>query len=118
MLVVRGLIGGLVQLVALAALLLIPAGTWHWSRAIYFLVLYGLVNSVSIFALARLAPASLRASDARAIGTCFRDSAMGPSAGGTNNFPVAAHAWTARYPAGIVLTWWGEAAQVSWTMHK
>jgi protein-S-isoprenylcysteine O-methyltransferase Ste14 len=61
MLVLRGLIGGLVQLVLLAALLLVPAGTWHWPRAIQFLVVYGLVNSVSIVALARLAPASLEA---------------------------------------------------------
>jgi protein-S-isoprenylcysteine O-methyltransferase Ste14 len=61
MLVLRGLIGGLAQLVVLAALMLIPAGTWHWPRAIHFLVVYGLVNSVSIVALARLAPASLEA---------------------------------------------------------
>jgi len=61
MLVLRGLVGGLAQLVLLAALLLIPAGTWHWPRAIHFLVVYGLVNSVSIVALARLAPASLEA---------------------------------------------------------
>ena len=61
MLVLRGLIGGLFQLVVLAALLLIPAGTWHWPRAIQFLVVYGLVNSVAIVALARLAPASLEA---------------------------------------------------------
>jgi len=61
MLVLRGLIGGLVQLAVLAALLLIPAGTWHWPRAIQFLVVYALVNSVSIVSLARLAPASLEA---------------------------------------------------------
>jgi protein-S-isoprenylcysteine O-methyltransferase Ste14 len=61
MLVLRGLIGGLVQLVVIAALLLIPAGTWHWPRAIHFLVVYGLVNSISIVSLARLAPASLEA---------------------------------------------------------
>ena len=61
MLVLRGLIGGLFQLVLLAAVLLIPAGTWHWPRAVHFLVIYGLANSVSIVALARLAPASLEA---------------------------------------------------------
>lgn len=61
MLVLRGLIGGLFQLAVLAGLLLIPAGTWQWPRAIHFLVVYGLVNSVSIVALARLAPASLEA---------------------------------------------------------
>ena len=61
MLVLRGLIGGLSQIAVIAALLLIPAGTWHWPRAVQFLVIYGLVNSVSIVALARLAPASLEA---------------------------------------------------------
>jgi protein-S-isoprenylcysteine O-methyltransferase Ste14 len=61
MLVLRGLIGGLFQVALITALLLVPAGTWHWPRAIYFLVVYGLVNSVSIVALARLAPASLEA---------------------------------------------------------
>jgi protein-S-isoprenylcysteine O-methyltransferase Ste14 len=61
MLVLRGLIGGLVQLGLLAALLLVPAGTWQWPRAIQFLVVYGIANSISIVALARLAPASLEA---------------------------------------------------------
>ncbi|MHC4992531.1 MAG: methyltransferase family protein [Planctomycetota bacterium] len=61
MLVLRGLIGGLFQVAVLAALLLVPAGTWQWPRAIQFLVVYGLVNSVSIVLLARLAPASLEA---------------------------------------------------------
>jgi protein-S-isoprenylcysteine O-methyltransferase Ste14 len=61
MLVLRGLIRGSIQLVILAAALLIPAGTWHWPRAIQFLVVYGVVNSVSIVALARMAPASLEA---------------------------------------------------------
>jgi protein-S-isoprenylcysteine O-methyltransferase Ste14 len=61
MLVLRGLIGGLVQIALIGALLLIPAGTWNWPRAIQFLVVYGLVNSVSIVTLARLTPASLEA---------------------------------------------------------
>ena len=61
MLVVRGLIGGLIQLGILGALLLVPAGTWQWPRALQFLIIYGLVNSVSIVALARMAPASLEA---------------------------------------------------------
>jgi protein-S-isoprenylcysteine O-methyltransferase Ste14 len=59
MLVLRGLIGGLCQIVLMGALLLIPAGTWNWPRAIQFLVVYGLTLLVSIVALARLAPASL-----------------------------------------------------------
>jgi protein-S-isoprenylcysteine O-methyltransferase Ste14 len=61
MLLVRGLIGGLFQVLVVAALLLIPAGTWQWPRAIQFLVVYCLVNSISIVTLARLAPASLEA---------------------------------------------------------
>jgi protein-S-isoprenylcysteine O-methyltransferase Ste14 len=60
-LVFRGLLGGLFQLAIIAALLLIPAGTWHWPRAVHFLVVYGVVNSISIVALARLAPESLEA---------------------------------------------------------
>ena len=59
MLVLRGLIGGWLQLTVLAALLLLPAGSWHWPRAIQFLAVYGLINTVSIITLARLAPASL-----------------------------------------------------------
>ena len=61
MLVLRGLIRGLFQIAVIAALLLIPAGTWNWPRAVHFLLVYGLVNSISIVALARLAPASLEA---------------------------------------------------------
>jgi protein-S-isoprenylcysteine O-methyltransferase Ste14 len=61
MLILKGLLGGLFQVAMFAVLLLIPAGTWHWPHAIYFLVVYGLINSVSIVALARLAPASLEA---------------------------------------------------------
>ncbi|MDH3486227.1 MAG: hypothetical protein OEM16_18590, partial [Myxococcales bacterium] len=58
---VRGLIGGLFQVALFAALLLIPAGTWHWPRAIQFLVAYSVVMSVSVVTLARVAPASLEA---------------------------------------------------------
>ena len=60
-LVLRGLIGGTAQVALFAALLLLPAGTWNWPRAIQFLVVYGLALLVSIVALARLAPASLEA---------------------------------------------------------
>ena len=61
MLMVRGLVGGFFQVALFAALLLIPAGTWHWPRAIQFLLAYGIVMSVSIVTLARVAPASLEA---------------------------------------------------------
>jgi len=60
-LVLRGLIGGSFQIATIGALLLVPAGTWHWPRAILFLVVYGVANSISIVALARMAPASLEA---------------------------------------------------------
>ena len=61
MLLVRGLLGGLLQLVLIGALLLIPAGTWQWPRAIQFLAAYGVALLVSIVILARVAPASLEA---------------------------------------------------------
>ena len=61
MLVVKGLLGGLFQIVLFSVLLLVPAGTWHWPRAIIFLVVYGFLVLVSVIALARLAPASLEA---------------------------------------------------------
>jgi protein-S-isoprenylcysteine O-methyltransferase Ste14 len=61
MLTIKGLLGGLFQVVIFAALLLIPADTWHWSRAIQFLVAYGVVLFISIIVLAWLAPASLEA---------------------------------------------------------
>jgi protein-S-isoprenylcysteine O-methyltransferase Ste14 len=61
MIVIRGLIGGLIQIAVMAALLLLPAGTWHWPRALYFLLVYGIANSVAIVVLARMAPASLEA---------------------------------------------------------
>jgi len=61
MLVLRGLIGGLFQVALFAALLLVPAGTWQWPRAIQFLATYAILVSVSIVALARYAPASLEA---------------------------------------------------------
>lgn len=61
MLMIRGIIRALAQTGLFSALLLIPAGTWHWPRAIQFILVFGLVLLVSSFALARLAPASLEA---------------------------------------------------------
>ncbi len=61
MLMLRGLIRWLFQTGFFAAVLLIPAGTWHWPRAIQFLAVFGLLSLISIIALARLAPASLEA---------------------------------------------------------
>lgn len=61
MLIVKGLAGGLFQVALFAAFLLIPAGTWHWPRAIQFLIAYSVLVSFSIVALALVAPASLEA---------------------------------------------------------
>ena len=61
MLIIKGLLGGLFQLVLFAALLLIPAGTWHWPRALQFLVVYAFLYWFLSSRFARLAPASLEA---------------------------------------------------------
>jgi protein-S-isoprenylcysteine O-methyltransferase Ste14 len=61
MLIVKGLVGGLVQVALFAVFLLVPAGTWDWPRAIQFLVTYGVLVSVSTIVLAVVAPASLEA---------------------------------------------------------
>jgi len=61
MLIIKGLIGGVVQIVLFAALLLIPAGTWRWPRAIQFLIVYGIILQISIIVLALVAPDSLEA---------------------------------------------------------
>jgi len=60
-LIARGLLGGVFQLVLLGSLLLIPAGTWDWPRAIQFLAAYGVVLFASIVWLAVAAPSSLEA---------------------------------------------------------
>jgi len=57
----KGLVRSLFQIGFFAAVLLIPAGTWHWPRAIQFLVVFALLSSVLIVSLARWAPASLEA---------------------------------------------------------
>jgi len=61
MLVVRGLLGGLFQLALFASLLLIPAGTVNWPRAIQFLLAYGIVLFASTIWLGIVAPSSLEA---------------------------------------------------------
>lgn len=61
MLIVRGLLGGLLQLVLFGSLLLIPAGTWDWPRAIQFLGTYGAMLAGSTVWLAVAAPSSLEA---------------------------------------------------------
>lgn len=61
MLIVKGVARALAQTVLLAALLLVPAGTWHWPRALQFLVAFGVVGLISTVALALTAPSSLEA---------------------------------------------------------
>ncbi len=61
MLVLRGLIGVVLQVAFVGGLLLAPAGTWDWPRALQFLAVFGLANAVAVVALARLAPESLEA---------------------------------------------------------
>ncbi len=61
MLMIRGIVQTLVKTAFFAAILLIPAGTWHWPRAIQFLVVFAVLSLASVVALARLAPASLEA---------------------------------------------------------
>lgn len=61
MLMLKGLLGGLSQVALFACLLLIPAGTWDWPRAIQFLIAYGILASVSTVVLAIFNPASLEA---------------------------------------------------------
>ena len=65
-LVIRGLIGGLVQVALYGVALLVPAGlvpggTWYWSRALIFLAVYAVALEAFVLFLAVVAPASLRA---------------------------------------------------------
>ena len=61
MLIAKGLAGSALQLTLFGALLLVPAGTWNWPRAIQFLVVYGVVLFGSTVWLAIAAPSSLEA---------------------------------------------------------
>jgi protein-S-isoprenylcysteine O-methyltransferase Ste14 len=65
-LILKGLIGGLVQFALFAAALLVPAdlvpgGTWYWPRGLLFLGFYGVILEASVVVLALAAPASLAA---------------------------------------------------------
>jgi protein-S-isoprenylcysteine O-methyltransferase Ste14 len=61
MLVLKSLIGVAFQVALFAALLLLPAGTWDWPRAVQFLVFYGIVVTIAVLVLARIAPRGLEA---------------------------------------------------------
>lgn len=60
-LLVKGLLAGLFQVIGFAALLLIPAGTLAWPRGIQFLLAYSMLLLITIAALAQFAPGSLEA---------------------------------------------------------
>ncbi len=61
MLLVKGILGALGQVAVFAAMLLLPAGTWDWPRAIQFLVAYAILNVVATTLLAVANPAGLEA---------------------------------------------------------
>ena len=61
MLMIKGSVRVLAQTAVLGALLLIPAGTWSWPRATWFLAAFCVVGLISTLVLARVAPASLEA---------------------------------------------------------
>jgi len=61
MLMIKGLVHWFFKLAFFAAVILIPAGTWHWPRAIEFLIGFGVTSFVVTLAFARWAPASLEA---------------------------------------------------------
>jgi len=61
MLLVRGILRVVIQVVVFGAILFLPIGTWQWPRAIQFLAAFGIISLASTVILARLAPASLEA---------------------------------------------------------
>lgn len=61
MLMIRGILRVVVQVVFFGAILFFPIGTWQWPRAVQFLVAFGIISLASTVALAKLAPASLEA---------------------------------------------------------
>ena len=66
MLMIKGLVGGLFQVLMFAVLLLVPAGllpggTWKWERAIYFLAVYWVAVEILVVWLCIAAPAGMEA---------------------------------------------------------
>lgn len=60
-LIIKGVVRALAQTGLFAALLLIPAGTWRWPRALQFVLAFAVVQLIVTIVLAQLAPASLEA---------------------------------------------------------
>lgn len=73
MLLMKGLVGVLIQIALFAVLLFLPAGTLNWPRAILFLIVYGALLFVSTVVLALRAPESL---EARLIGPVDKNQPM------------------------------------------
>lgn len=61
MLMIKGLIGSLVQPVLYGSVLLIAAGTWRWPRALIFIIAYTIMRQITSIILALVAPESLKA---------------------------------------------------------
>ena len=66
MLIIKGLLGGLFQVILYGALLivpggLVPGGTWYWKRAILFLAGYGIFVEILIIWLCIVAPGGMEA---------------------------------------------------------
>lgn len=61
MLMIKGMILVLIQPLIFAVLLLIPAGTWNWPRALLLIGSYALILEVTTVVLALAAPKSLAA---------------------------------------------------------
>lgn len=60
-LIFRGILRVVVQMVFFGAILFLPIGTWAWPRALWFLLIFGIISLATHLALARWAPASLEA---------------------------------------------------------
>jgi protein-S-isoprenylcysteine O-methyltransferase Ste14 len=67
MLMIKGLVHWFFELLFFAAVILIPAWTWHWPRAVEFLIGFGVLSLVVTVALAKWAPASLEARSQKGI---------------------------------------------------
>jgi hypothetical protein len=61
MLLVRGVLRVVVQVVFFGAVFFLPIGTWDWPRAVQFLVVFGAISLVATVALVLMAPASMEA---------------------------------------------------------
>ena len=61
MLMIRGILRVLFQIVFLGAILFLPIGHWQWPRALQFIVAFGIISLASTLAMVRWAPASLEA---------------------------------------------------------